>query len=110
MGVATTSLPVGSIVGAGDATTLLYFVLPVWILGTIVGLLVRGLLYRPWLSQHHKLRVSSHVILAPPQLPRPKWLETWTRTSSLLLPAPVGLFFRRTALLCHAGLIVRFGR
>lgn len=37
-------MPVGSIVGAGDASTLLYFVLPVWLLGTIVGLLVRGVL------------------------------------------------------------------
>ncbi len=91
-----------------DITLLLYFVLPVWLLGTLVGLLVRCI-GRSWCLWLGGTTVSSipFILALHPQLPRPKWLETWTRTSTLLLPTPMGVFFRRTALLCHAGLIVR---
>lgn len=53
--------------------------LPVWLLGTLVGLL----------------------------LPRPKWLDSSSRLSSLLWSTAPGTFIRRAIIFCHGAFIVR---
>ncbi|KAK9785505.1 hypothetical protein WJX73_000678 [Symbiochloris irregularis] len=62
-----------------DLGLLLVTVLPVWIFGALIGLL----------------------------LPRPKWLEAGASGSSILLASPAGLFVRRATIAYHAAYICR---
>lgn len=62
-----------------DATKLLLALLPVWILGAFIGLL----------------------------LPRPRWLETSTRFGAYWMYSPSGVLLRRFALAVHGFVIAR---
>ncbi|KAK9817561.1 hypothetical protein WJX74_007751 [Apatococcus lobatus] len=62
-----------------DVNFILSAVLPVWVFGAIIGLLI----------------------------PRPKWLDQTARSGALLLSTPPGTFLRGLALLFHGAVIVR---
>lgn len=44
---------------------------------------------------------------APPQLPKPKWVERGLKAKALVLSSPPGLWLRRAAVAAHLTLIVR---
>ncbi|KAK9861282.1 hypothetical protein WJX84_001164 [Apatococcus fuscideae] len=62
-----------------DVNFILSAVLPVWVFGAIIGLLI----------------------------PRPKWLDQTARSGAILLSTPPGTFLRGLALLFHGAVIVR---
>ncbi|KAL0041449.1 hypothetical protein WJX79_003695 [Trebouxia sp. C0005] len=79
MGAAGDSLGLEGWLQGLDASKLLIALLPVWILGAFIGML----------------------------LPRPRWLETSTRFGAYWLSSPSGVLLRRFALAIHGFVIAR---
>lgn len=119
----------------GDVFSLLFALLPVWLLGTLVGLLV-SVAQIPWpfllprtpfpatacparcslkghpLKERARLGTTRIELTCGPahaaQLPRPKWLDSLSRPSALLLTTSPGIFLRRAVIFCHGAFIVRY--
>lgn len=87
-------------------STVLLALLPVWLLGACIGLLV---------SQSFRvLHAVADSGLAPltslsacTQLPRPRWLETSSRVGAFWLASPSGVLFRRFTLAVQGAVIAR---
>lgn len=79
MGVAGDSFLVEGWLQGVDASKILIALLPVWILGALIGML----------------------------LPRPRWLETSTRFGAYWLSSPSGVLLRRFTLAVHGFVIAR---
>ena len=111
MGVAGDSILFEGWLQGVDATKLLLALLPVWVLGAFIGMLVRC---RRCCSYPHCVSCRKDLCthrgltrLSGTQLPRPRWLETSTRFGAFWLSSPSGVLLRRFALAVHGFVIAR---
>ncbi len=97
-----------------DASKLLIALLPVWILGALIGMLVRAYLSCRCLPMTCKIvarRLTACLVrqlthaYSLLQLPRPRWLETSTRFGAYWLSSPSGVLLRRFTLAVHGFVI-----
>lgn len=119
MGVAGDSNTLEGWLQGTDASRLLIALLPVWILGALIGMLVCGwiparrdiITWAPSPPVLHSSRVfafSTHTSQSVLQLPRPRWLETSTRVGAYWLSSPSGVLLRRFALALQGFVIARY--